>query len=162
MKRSHWIAAAGALALAGAASAAVAATRTGDERVPSPAREVREAAGYHTAFYPGFVRKMTVQRAGEEVVLYEQESPFVLPAGQGAPASSATVELRGGPAGRDLTLHLEGAIHGIDRIEVHFKPGPDGAPTERLIIEDAPTICPPNCEELITSGPPPAEAASHP
>jgi hypothetical protein len=154
MSRSIRVVSAVTLTLLGAASVALASNRNADPRpaadytqkhVPSASRVVREVAGYQSSFYPGFVRRLAVHREGEEIVLFEQETAFVLPGGQQTPWPSNTLEFSGGPAGRDFTMQIQGSLQEIERIEVVFKPGADGKGAERLVIEDGPVLCPPMC-----------------
>lgn len=118
-------------------------------RTPSPDRECRDRDGYHTCFYPGFVRKVVVRQDGAEIVLYEQEAPFVLPDGETEPWPSSEFELSGGPNRQDVRLRIDDPLHRIARIEVVFRPAGDGGTEdggeESVTIFDAPVICPPNC-----------------
>lgn len=111
---------------------------------PSPSREVREVDGFRTAFYPGFARRITVRSGTAETLLYEQNTPFVLPAGETRPWPSSLLEFSGGPAARDIRFQLEDPRQQVARIEIVFR-GESGAEGERLVVEDTPTLCPPTC-----------------
>jgi hypothetical protein len=109
---------------------------------PSPARECRSADGYEACFYPGFVKRLSVEEGGAETLIYEQAGVFVLPPGQALPWSSNTLELRGN--GRDLAMQLYDPHHQIERVEIVLKAREGGKPV-RLIVEDGPVLCPPLC-----------------
>jgi hypothetical protein len=128
---------------------------------PSPSRTCVDAGKeqpYRLCFYGGFVRRVTSVPDGSSTgeVLYDQKeagnAPFVLPAGAVAPWPSSVFELRGGPGNRNVTLQIEDPLRQIDRIEIVLK-GPDsdkgvvGYQTggERIIIEENPQTCPPDC-----------------
>jgi hypothetical protein len=70
---------------------------------------------------------------------------FVLPPGQLLPWPSNTLELRGN--GRELAMQLYDPHHQIERVEIVLKPRAVGRKPERLIIEDAPVLCPPLCPD---------------
>ena len=122
---------------------------------PSPSRETCDKDGWRAAFYPGFVRRLTVTAAGAETVLYDQgEGIFCLPAGATKPWGTSVVELRGGPADRDVTLTVDDPRHEIESIVVRFKPSVSSAARrtddvdedgEEWRIHDTPTLCPPTC-----------------
>lgn len=114
---------------------------------PSPSREVREVDGFRAAFYPGFARKITVRSATAETLLYEQNTPFVLPAGETRPWPSSLLEFSGGPAARDIRFQLEDPRQQVARIEIVFKAqdGAENAKGETLVVDDTPTLCPPTC-----------------
>lgn len=119
---------------------------------PSPSRIEVSVDAYTSAFYPGFVRNVTVQREGTSVDLYTQSQPFVLPAGAVLPWASSEFEFRGGPNARDFTLVVNDPLHEIASIEVRLKPkGVALAATgeeETVIIRDVVVLCPPNCAIL--------------
>ncbi|WP_420127560.1 hypothetical protein [Longimicrobium sp.] len=110
---------------------------------PSPARECRSAGGYEACFYPGFVRRLSVQEDGSETLIYEQKGVFVLPPGQLLPWPSNTLELRGN--GRDIAMQLYDPLHEIERVEIVLKPRVVGGNPERVVVEDGPVLCPPLC-----------------
>lgn len=114
---------------------------------PSNPRGRASADGYEAAFYPGFVRRLSlVSPDGRETVMYEQRSPFVLPPGQLKAWPTSTFELRGN--GRNLQLQLNDPEQQVDRIEIVLKPQPGGGRgPERLILQDGPVFCPPVCPE---------------
>jgi hypothetical protein len=123
---------------------------------PSPSRVEVSVDGYTSAFYPGFVRDVTVQREGTAVGLYTQSGPFVLPAGAVLPWASSEFEFRGGPNARDFSLVINDPLHEIASIEIRLKPKgtplgmgaaaiPDGAELETVTITDVVVICPPMC-----------------
>lgn len=104
--------------------------------------------GFRTAFYPGFARKITVRAATGETLLYEQNTPFVLPAGETRPWPSSLLEFSGGPAGREIRFQLEDPRQQVARIEIVFKAqegSEAGAEGETLVVDDTPTLCPPTC-----------------
>ncbi|HEY7767537.1 hypothetical protein [Longimicrobium sp.] len=118
---------------------------------PSPSRMEVSVAGYTSAFYPGFVRNVTVQREGTSVDLYTQSGPFVLPAGAELPWDSSQFEFRGGPNARDFGLVINDPLHEIASIEVRLKPKGAALATgdeETVIIRDVVVLCPPNCAVL--------------
>jgi hypothetical protein len=118
---------------------------------PSPSREEREVDGYRAAFYPGFVRKLTVRDGGAETLIYEQDDkkPFFLPAGAERPWTSSTLEFSGGPGKRDIRFLLEDPHLQIARIEIVFKSADGersgGGDGERLVVENTAVLCPPIC-----------------
>lgn len=112
---------------------------------PSPPRECRSAAGYEICFYPGFVRRLAVVEGDAETVVYEQQGVFYLPAGQDRPWPSHSLEVRGN--GRDLMMHLHDPRQEVDSVEIVLKPGTEGKPPVRLIVQDGPVLCPPFCPE---------------
>ena len=123
---------------------------------PSPSRVEVSVDGYTSAFYPGFVRDVTVQREGTAVDLYTQSGPFVLPAGAVLPWASSEFEFRGGPNARDFSLVINDPLYEIASIEIRLKPKgtqvgmgpaaiPDGADLETVTITDVVVICPPMC-----------------
>ena len=114
----------------------------------SPSRECRDADGYHTCFYPGFVRRVVVTRDGVEHVLYEQQGSFRLPDGDTEPWTSSEFEFSGGPNAQDITLRIDDPLHRIARIDIVFRPtegGTEEGGEETVTIFDTPVICPPNC-----------------
>jgi hypothetical protein len=113
---------------------------------PSPARECRSAGGYEACFYPGFVKRLSVEQDGTETVIYEQNGVFVLPPGQQLPWPSNTLELSGN--GRELAMQLYDPHHQIERVEIVLKPREGENCSERLIVEDAPVLCPPLCPTI--------------
>jgi hypothetical protein len=127
------------------------------KRPPSPSRKVVNAEHYRAAFYPGFVRRLTVVRGDTEVVLFEQQGSFVLPAGETKPWASCGVDFSGGPGHREIGLQVYDPRHEIARIEVVFKRSTEGGEDgggeggdggeERLVIEDAAILCPPTCPD---------------
>jgi hypothetical protein len=124
---------------------------------PSPSRIEVSVDGYTSAFYPGFVRNVTVQREGTAVNLYTQPGPFVLPAGAVLPWASSEFEFRGGPNTRDFSLVIDDPLHEIASIEIRLKPKgtqlgigpaaiPAGAELETVTISEVTVLCPPRCE----------------
>lgn len=125
---------------------------------PSPSRIEVSVDGYTSAFYPGFVRDVTVQREGTAVDLYTQAAPFVLPAGAVLPWASSEFEFRGGPNARDFSLVINDPLHEIASIEIRLKPKgtqlgtgpgaiPDGAELETVTLRDVVVLCPPMCQD---------------
>ena len=123
---------------------------------PSPSRLEVAAGGYTSAFYPGFVRSVTVRREGTAVELYTQARPFVLPAGAVLPWDSSEFTFRGGPNARDFSLVINDPLYEIASIEIRLKPKgtqvgtgpgaiPDGVELETVTITDVVVICPPMC-----------------
>lgn len=122
---------------------------------PSPSRMEVSVDGYTSAFYPGFVRNVTVQREGTAVDLYTQAGPFVLPAGAVQPWASSEFEFRGGPNARDFSLVINDPLHEIASIEIRLKPkgtqvgiGPVATPEgeeETVTVSEATVLCPPIC-----------------
>ncbi|HEY0025735.1 MAG TPA: hypothetical protein VGB24_22800 [Longimicrobium sp.] len=122
---------------------------------PSPSRVEVSVDGYTSAFYPGFVRNVTVQREGTAVDLYTQAGPFVLPAGAVLPWDSSEFEFRGGPNARDFSLVINDPLHEIASIEIRLKPkgtqvgiGPVATPEgedETVTVSEATVLCPPLC-----------------
>jgi hypothetical protein len=119
---------------------------------PSPSRECRDRDGYHCCFYPGWLRKASVRRNGETVVIYDQDRTFYLPGGSDRPFTLSQVEFRG-PGGH-INLTVDDPRHLIDRIEVVFKKkereggeedGDGDEDGDMLILENAPVVCPPAC-----------------
>jgi hypothetical protein len=110
---------------------------------PSPSRECRSAGGYEACFYPGFVKRLSVESDGSETVIYEQKGVFVLPPGQLLPWPSNTLELSGN--GREIAMQLYDPLHQIERVEIVFKPRAGQSGSERLVVEDGPVLCPPLC-----------------
>lgn len=126
---------------------------------PSPSRVEVSVDGYTSAFYPGFVRNVTVQREGTSRDLYTQAGPFVLPAGAVLPWASSEFEFRGGPNARDFGLVINDPLHEIASIEIRLKPKgtqlgiapaalTEGGEEETVIITDVVVLCPPNCTTL--------------
>lgn len=119
---------------------------------PSPSRDEREVDGYYASFYPGFVRRLAVRQAERETVIYEQEKPFVLPAGETEPWPCSVLHFSGGAAGRDIRLQVDDPHRQIARIEVVFKKAGDeqrsgvGEDGETLVLNETPLLCPPMCE----------------
>ncbi len=120
---------------------------------PSPSRDVREVDGYRASFYPGFVRRLAVREAEGEIVIYEQEKPFVLPAGATEPWPCSVLHFSGGAGRRDIRLQIDDPHRQIARIEVVFKRGTEersgdgGEDGETLVLNETPLLCPPMCEE---------------
>lgn len=123
---------------------------------PSPSRLEVSVDGYTSAFYPGFVRNVTVQREGTVVDLYTQAGPFVLPAGARLPWASSEFAFRGGPNARDFSLVINDPLHEIASIEIRLKPkgtplgiGPEalaeGAEQETVTVSEVTVLCPPTC-----------------
>ncbi|HEY0038553.1 MAG TPA: hypothetical protein VGB66_17780 [Longimicrobium sp.] len=122
---------------------------------PSPSRVEVSVGGYTSAFYPGFVRNVTVQREGTAVDLYTQAGPFVLPAGAVLPWASSEFAFRGGPNARDFSLVINDPLHEIASIEIRLKPkgtqvgiGPVATPEgeeETVTVSEATVLCPPIC-----------------
>jgi hypothetical protein len=123
---------------------------------PSPSRMEVTVDGYTSAFYPGFVRSVTVQREGTAVDLYTQAGPFVLPAGAVLPWASSEFEFRGGPNARDFSLVINDPLHEIASIEIRLKAKgaplgrgpaalPEGGEEETVTIQEVTVICPPIC-----------------
>ena len=122
---------------------------------PSPSRVEVSVDGYTSAFYPGFVRNVTVQRAGTPLDLYTQAGPFVLPAGAVLPWASSEFVFRGGPNARDFSLVINDPLYEIASIEIRLKPkgtqvgmGPVAIPEgeeETVTVSEATVICPPIC-----------------
>lgn len=123
---------------------------------PSPSRMEVAAGGYTSAFYPGFVRNVTVRREGTVVDLYTQGGPFVLPAGALLPWASSEFVFRGGPNARDFSLVINDPLYEIASIEIRLKPkgSPVGAgpaailegQEETVTVAEATVICPPICD----------------
>jgi len=122
---------------------------------PSPSRAEVTAGGYTSAFYPGFVRKVTVQQGETSLDLYTQTAPFVLPAGALLPWTSSEFEFRGGPNLRDFSLVINDPLHEIASIEIRLKPkgtqvgiGPITVEEEEetVTVSEATVICPPACD----------------
>jgi hypothetical protein len=125
---------------------------------PSPSRMEVSVDGYTSAFYPGFVRNVTVQREGTSHDLYTQSTPFVLPAGAVLPWDSSEFEFRGGPNARDFSLVINDPLHEIASIEIRLKPKgtqlgigpaaiPEGGEEETVIVRDVIVLCPPMCQD---------------
>ena len=123
---------------------------------PSPSRVEVSVDGYTAAFYPGFVRDVTVQREGTAVNLYTQAGPFVLPAGAVLPWASSEFEFSGGPNARDFSLVINDPLHEIASIEIRLKPKgtqlgigpaalPEGGEEETVTVGDVVVLCPPMC-----------------
>jgi hypothetical protein len=115
----------------------------------SPLRECCDNGGYRCCFYGGWLRKASIQRNGETVVVYEQSArePYVLPAGADAPLTLTQVEFSGDDLPR-FTVVLDDPDHVVERIEVVLKES--GIPSvgddePRVIYENTPIICPPDC-----------------
>jgi hypothetical protein len=119
---------------------------------PSNPRRCVTADGYEACFYPGFVRRLAlVSPDGRETVMYEQKTPFILPAGQLKAWPTSVFELRGN--GRTMQLQLHDPEQQVDRIEIVLKPRPDiGRGAERLIMDDGPVFCPPICPDPTRTG----------
>jgi hypothetical protein len=125
---------------------------------PSPSRLEVAVGGYTSAFYPGFVRSVTVQRAGTALDLYTQSRPFVLPAGALLPWTSSEFVFRGGPNARDFSLVINDPLHEIASIEIRLKPkgtqvgiGPvtaTGGEEETVTVSEATVTCPPICDPV--------------
>ncbi|HYW10570.1 MAG TPA: hypothetical protein VE871_01405 [Longimicrobium sp.] len=142
-------------------------------RVPSNPTKVVEKDGYRASFYPGFVRRLAVLRDGVELELYNQDptEPFFLPPGYDKPWPSSVLEFSAPSPERRILLQIDDPGQQIGRIEIRFKK-PEAAPSGsllsavgdavdsllgdppcagegegefRLIIEDAPVLCPPIC-----------------
>jgi hypothetical protein len=127
---------------------------------PSNPNRTADRDGYRAAFYPGFVRKLSVwAEGGKQTVLYEQpteggDSRFYLPPGYTKPWAASTLEFTR-PSGRRIVLQVEDPHQQIDRIEVYLKGeaavSATGAQVEvnggvkvpRLVGEDPPPPVPP-------------------
>jgi hypothetical protein len=125
---------------------------------PSPSRKEVTEGGYTAAFYPGFVRGVVVERAGQSTTLYTQPSgePFVLPAGALLPWASSEFTFSGGPNARNFSLVINDPLYEIASIEIRLKPkgtlvgvGPQEDLTgenETVTIQEATVTCPPVCD----------------
>jgi hypothetical protein len=143
-------------------------------REPSNPTRVVEKDGYRASFYPGFVRRLAVLRDGVELELYKQDprEPFYLPPGYDKPWPSSVLEFSAPSLERPILLQIDDPGQQIGRIEIQFKKAgaaPSGSPRSavdgtldalsedppctggeengdlKLIIEDAPVLCPPIC-----------------
>lgn len=140
---------------------------------PSNPTMIVEKDGYRASFYPGFVRRLAVLRDGVELELYSQDptEPFFLPPGYDKPWPSSVLEFSAPSPERRILLQIDDPGQQIGRIEIQFKK-PEAAPSRsllssadgdttdpppeeppctgegedfRLVIEDAPVLCPPVC-----------------
>lgn len=118
--------------------------------------QVVKRGGYELVLYPGFASRAVMHHAdGSEVELYRQANPFKLLSGQTEPDTRHTIHLKGGSAGRDITLDVNDPEHRIARIRVELYPGPrsgfstmsDDEPGENdeLEIINKAKNCPPDC-----------------
>jgi hypothetical protein len=138
---------------------------------PSNPNKTVEKDGYRASFYPGFVRRLAVQRDGIDTELYDQDEIFYLPPGVEKPWPCSTLEFSA-PDGRRFVLQIDDPGQQIGRIEVHLKtpeeararpelvrrlagetdallggepPCVEGEGRVVVILEDAPVLCPPIC-----------------
>jgi hypothetical protein len=120
---------------------------------PGPDRRTVSHGDYQLTFYPGFARRCSLVGPGDSLVLYEQEEPFVLPAGQVQPRVEHEIHLRGGPGQQDVRLVVNDPRRRIARIIVEMyaedlpvgSSHPHDAPVEALVLENRAMLCPPMC-----------------
>jgi hypothetical protein len=155
MRRVHWAVAAGAVAVLGAASAAVAGNRATAPRegVAPLAEHVRVGtAGYTVQVHPAFSSGVQVEGPDGEIQLYRQQGTFDLPAGETTPPAQHVVRLQGGALDRDIGLVVSDPKHQIARITVELygpehRPGAKGSPVvERMVVDNNALTCPPYCD----------------
>ncbi|HEX8391897.1 MAG TPA: hypothetical protein VF665_05995 [Longimicrobium sp.] len=125
---------------------------------PSPSRKRKEKDGYVADFYPGFVRRLAVRRAGQEVVVYEQapDDPFILPAGSDKPWDTSEIVVQGGPSARDVRLVVHDPHQEIDSIVIRLRGRSPrlagGGEDEEIEVLDGTVLCPPMCPPIIPVG----------
>jgi hypothetical protein len=114
---------------------------------PAVAPVVSRAAGYEVSVDPTFAsRVVATMTGGRTAELFHQREAFLLPAGVAAPSAEHQVRLRGGPAGRDLTLQLRDPKHHVAAVRLHLYRGRPGAPADSVItVMNGPVLCPPFC-----------------
>ena len=114
---------------------------------PVVAPVTRRAAGYEVSVDPTFASRVTATLSGGRTAeLFRQRGAFRLPAGTPAPSAEHQVRLRGGPAGRDLTLQLRDPKHHVAAVRLHLYRGRPGTPGDSVItVMNGPVLCPPIC-----------------
>lgn len=119
---------------------------------PPPKHKKVDKDGYELTFYPGFLRRATVQVDGRDDVLYKQETPHGIKGKPDEPLKRFELRLRGGPNDRNVTLRVDDPKHAVAEIIVKFYPtdhkpeaGEDPPPNEVFSAENDAMLCPPIC-----------------
>ncbi|HEX8245294.1 MAG TPA: hypothetical protein VF541_17405 [Longimicrobium sp.] len=112
---------------------------------------------YEVSFYPGFASAIHVNKH----VLHKEREAFVLPSGSEQPWTYSAVTIKNTEEDFTVTLHIDDPQHRVHRICVELM-HPDakkklkaegqrvvahsnGDPKDEIIIENTPTLCPPDC-----------------
>ncbi|HET7232082.1 MAG TPA: hypothetical protein VFJ16_18895 [Longimicrobium sp.] len=137
--------------MTGAAAAYASSGRLAAWIAPEAENVRTEARGYQFSVHPAFSHHAELRDAAGRVTdLYTQKGVLNLRDGRTGGPEQHVIRLEGGQFGRDLSLAVRDPRHQVARITVELygpdhQPGSHAPAVEMLVVENAPTVCPPVC-----------------